>query len=86
MITLVFQVFNSLAAFWPGLQAMLGEVEEASRTLHSFFEAPINHQPTINLSVVVQVWHQFGFTPEGYDFATKQVNENQVIVCNSSGS
>ena len=46
LIMLDYQVFNSLAAFWPGLQAMLGEVEEASRTLHSFFEAPISHHST----------------------------------------
>lgn len=54
-------VFNSLSAFWPGLQAMLGEVDEASRTLSSFFE----------------VWRQFGFTPEGYNFATRDVHESQ---------
>ena len=31
-------VFNALAAFWPGLQTMIGEHAEAGRTLHSYFE------------------------------------------------
>jgi len=54
-------VFNALAAFWPGLQSMTGEHNEATTTLDAYFE----------------VWRRFGFTPEGFNFVTKEVQEGQ---------
>eukprot|EP00112_Aurelia_sp_Birch-Aquarium-sp1_P000773 Seg1075.8 transcript_id=Seg1075.8/GoldUCD/mRNA.D3Y31 product="ER degradation-enhancing alpha-mannosidase-like protein 2" protein_id=Seg1075.8/GoldUCD/D3Y31 len=43
-------VFQSLDAYWPGLQTLLGNIGEASRTLSNYHS----------------VWRQFGFTPEFY--------------------
>jgi mannosidase alpha-like ER degradation enhancer 2 len=45
-------VFDNLQAFWPGVQAMMGELESASATLNAFYI----------------VWREFGFTPEEFDF------------------
>ena len=44
-------VFNSLAAFWPGVQVLVGDVEEATATLHSFFS----------------IWRKYKSLPEGCD-------------------
>jgi len=54
-------VFNALAAFWPGLEAMAGQISDAKRTLQTYFT----------------VWRRFGFTPEGYNFVSKDVHEGQ---------
>lgn len=42
--------FNSLQAFWPALQVLSGEVEEAEATLESFFG----------------IWKKFGALPERF--------------------
>ena len=54
-------VFNALAAFWPGLQSMIGHFSEGAKTLDAYFE----------------VWRRFGFTPEGFNFVSKEVQEGQ---------
>ena len=46
------KVFNNLQAFWPGMQSTLGDVEAGSHTLNAF----------------LNVWNDFGFTPEDFDF------------------
>ena len=43
--------FNSLATFWPGVQALAGDVHNAAASLRAFFE----------------VWHRYGFMPENYN-------------------
>ncbi|XP_038069727.1 ER degradation-enhancing alpha-mannosidase-like protein 2 [Patiria miniata] len=50
-------VFQSLEAFWPGLQSLLGQTDEAMKTLHNYH----------------QVWRQLGFTPEFYNIVTNKV-------------
>eukprot|EP00850_Spirogloea_muscicola_P015759 SM000123S25871 [mRNA] locus=s123:315845:321165:- [translate_table: standard] len=57
----VWPLFNSLQAFWPGLQAIVGDVEPAARTHRAFFS----------------VWQRFGFTPEGFNLATSSVHPGQ---------
>lgn len=46
--------YDSLVSFWPGLQAMYGDIEAAATTQDAFF----------------QVWKHYGFTPEGFDVRT----------------
>jgi len=58
---IVWPLFNSLQAFWPGLQVLAGDVEPAVRTHKAFFS----------------VWKQFGFTPEGFNLATFSVQPGQ---------
>ncbi|CDY68502.1 BnaAnng27500D, partial [Brassica napus] len=48
---IVWPVFNSLQAFWPGLQVLAGDVDPAIRTHTAFFS----------------VWKRYGFTPEGFN-------------------
>ena len=50
-VSIASATFESLQAFWPGLQVMLGDIERASDTMHAF----------------QSLWHQFGFVPELYD-------------------
>ncbi|XP_022084077.1 ER degradation-enhancing alpha-mannosidase-like protein 2 [Acanthaster planci] len=50
-------VFQSLEAFWPGVQSLLGQTDEAIKTLHNYH----------------QVWRQLGFTPEFYNIVTSKV-------------
>eukprot|EP00249_Psilotum_nudum_P018218 c26697_g1_i1 orf=127-2067(+) len=57
----VWPLFNSLQAFWPGLQVLAGDVEPAIRTHRAFFS----------------VWKKFGFTPEGFNLATFSVQPGQ---------
>lgn len=40
--------FENLMAFWPGVLALMGEINESSRILNAFF----------------LVWHDWGFMPE----------------------
>lgn len=47
----VWASFNSLEAFWPGMQVMYGDVEEATLTAVKYFK----------------VWRLFGFLPEYFD-------------------
>ncbi|RAL38801.1 hypothetical protein DM860_013482 [Cuscuta australis] len=58
---LVWPLFNSLQAFWPGLQVLAGDIEPAIRTHAAFFS----------------VWKKYGFTPEGFNLATLNVQPGQ---------
>jgi mannosidase alpha-like ER degradation enhancer 2 len=57
----VWPLFNSLQAFWPGLQVLAGDVDPAIRTHDAFFS----------------VWKKYGFTPEGFNLATLAVQNGQ---------
>ncbi|XP_043692306.1 alpha-mannosidase I MNS4 [Telopea speciosissima] len=58
---IVWPLFNSLQAFWPGLQVLAGDIDPAVRTHSAFFS----------------VWKKFGFTPEGFNLATLSVQYGQ---------
>ncbi|KAL3507753.1 hypothetical protein ACH5RR_033135 [Cinchona calisaya] len=58
---LVWPLFNSLQAFWPGLQVLAGDIDPAIRTHAAFFS----------------VWKRYGFTPEGFNLATLSVQRGQ---------
>ncbi|KAK4355844.1 hypothetical protein RND71_024815 [Anisodus tanguticus] len=58
---LVWPLFNSLQAFWPGLQVLAGDIEPAIRTHAAFFS----------------VWRRYGFTPEGFNLATLSIQQGQ---------
>ncbi|KAA8527695.1 hypothetical protein F0562_035436 [Nyssa sinensis] len=58
---LVWPLFNSLQAFWPGLQVLAGDIDPAIRTHAAFFS----------------VWKRYGFTPEGFNLATLSVQQGQ---------
>ncbi|XP_047951788.1 alpha-mannosidase I MNS4 isoform X2 [Salvia hispanica] len=58
---LVWPLFNSLQAFWPGLQVLAGDIEPAIKTHAAFFS----------------VWKRYGFTPEGFNLATFKVQQGQ---------
>ncbi|GAB2245362.1 hypothetical protein Droror1_Dr00000855 [Drosera rotundifolia] len=58
---IVWPLFNSLQAFWPGLQVLAGDVDPAIRTHDAFFS----------------VWKRYGFTPEGFNLATLSVQHGQ---------
>ncbi|OVA13843.1 Glycoside hydrolase [Macleaya cordata] len=58
---LVWPLFNSLQAFWPGLQVLAGDIDPAIRTHAAFFS----------------VWRKYGFTPEGFNLATFSVQYGQ---------
>ncbi|MEE6511785.1 hypothetical protein FKM82_018553 [Ascaphus truei] len=49
--TVSMPVFQSLEAFWPGLQSLVGDVGNAMRTFHNYYT----------------VWKQFGGLPEFYN-------------------
>ncbi|KAJ1285637.1 hypothetical protein BS78_03G293300 [Paspalum vaginatum] len=57
----VWPLFNSLQAFWPGLQVLAGDVDPAIRTHAAFFS----------------VWKKYGFTPEGFNLVTSTVQNGQ---------
>ncbi|MCJ8741805.1 hypothetical protein PDJAM_G00074950 [Pangasius djambal] len=48
--TVSMPIFQSLEAFWPGLQSLIGDIESATRTFHNY----------------CTVWRQFGGLPEFY--------------------
>ncbi|XP_013382068.1 ER degradation-enhancing alpha-mannosidase-like protein 2 [Lingula anatina] len=54
-------VFQSLEAFWPGLQSLIGDIDKAMKTLHNYH----------------QVWKQHGFTPEFYNIAKSEVHQGR---------
>ncbi|PON40157.1 Glycoside hydrolase [Parasponia andersonii] len=58
---LVWPLFNSLQAFWPGLQVLAGDIDPAIRTHNAFFS----------------VWKRYGFTPEGFNLASLSVQYGQ---------
>ncbi|CAN1310124.1 Alpha-mannosidase I MNS4 [Linum perenne] len=57
----VWPLFNSLQAFWPGLQVLAGDINPAIRTHDAFFG----------------LWKKYGFTPEGFNLATLTVQNGQ---------
>ncbi|GAQ88520.1 Glycosyl hydrolase family 47 [Klebsormidium nitens] len=57
----VWPLFNSLQAFWPGLQVLAGDVEAAAQTHAAFYG----------------VWRRFGFTPEGFNLVNQDVQPGQ---------
>jgi len=57
----VWPVFNSLQAFWPGLQVLYGDFSNAAATHEAFFS----------------VWRQYGFTPEGYNLMYARAQNGQ---------
>ncbi|XP_045790083.1 alpha-mannosidase I MNS4 [Trifolium pratense] len=58
---IVWPLFNSLQAFWPGLQVLAGDINPAIRT-HAAF---------------LSVWRRYGFTPEGFNLASLTVQHGQ---------
>ncbi|XP_038659558.1 ER degradation-enhancing alpha-mannosidase-like protein 2 isoform X3 [Scyliorhinus canicula] len=48
--TISMPVFQSLEAFWPGLQSLIGDINSAMKTFHNYY----------------QVWKQYGGLPEFY--------------------
>lgn len=44
-------VFQSLEAFWPGLLSLVGDLENARKSLYNYH----------------QIWREYGFTPEFYE-------------------
>jgi len=57
----VWPLFNSLQAFWPGLQVLYGDIEEASNTAIAFHS----------------VWKRYGFLPEAWNLVSGEVNPGQ---------
>uniref|UniRef100_A0A8C4QHT5 alpha-1,2-Mannosidase n=1 Tax=Eptatretus burgeri TaxID=7764 RepID=A0A8C4QHT5_EPTBU len=49
--TVSMPVFQSLEAFWPGLQSLVGDIDSAMKTLHNYH----------------QVWQKYGGLPEFYN-------------------
>ncbi|XP_072942090.1 ER degradation-enhancing alpha-mannosidase-like protein 2 [Epargyreus clarus] len=49
-------VFQSLESYWPGVLSLIGESDTAMRILHNYHS----------------VWRQYGFTPEVYNFGTRE--------------
>ncbi|XP_059170885.1 uncharacterized protein LOC131952295 [Physella acuta] len=54
-------LFTSLDGFWPGIQAILGDIEDGMKTIHNFH----------------QVWRQYGFTPEYYNIPKADVHQGR---------
>ncbi|KAG1678328.1 ER degradation-enhancing alpha-mannosidase-like protein 2 [Nymphon striatum] len=50
-------IFQSLEAFWPGLLSLVGDIDQATKTMHNYH----------------QVWKQYGFTPEYYNIVQGEV-------------
>ncbi|XP_072168862.1 ER degradation-enhancing alpha-mannosidase-like protein 2 [Diadema setosum] len=49
-------VFQSLDAYWPGLQSLIGKIDSGMKTLHNYH----------------QVWRQLGFLPEFYNIVNNR--------------
>ncbi|XP_066289002.1 ER degradation-enhancing alpha-mannosidase-like protein 2 isoform X2 [Branchiostoma lanceolatum] len=54
-------VFQSLEAYWPGLQSLVGDVDSAMKSLHNYH----------------QVWRQYGATPEFYNIPGSKAQEKR---------
>ncbi|XP_078608056.1 ER degradation-enhancing alpha-mannosidase-like protein 2 isoform X2 [Branchiostoma floridae x Branchiostoma japonicum] len=54
-------VFQSLEAYWPGLQSLVGDVDSAMKSLHNYH----------------QVWRQYGATPEFYNIPSSKAQEKR---------
>eukprot|EP00002_Diphylleia_rotans_P016763 TRINITY_DN3256_c0_g1_i7.p1 TRINITY_DN3256_c0_g1~~TRINITY_DN3256_c0_g1_i7.p1 ORF type:complete len:299 (-),score=37.87 TRINITY_DN3256_c0_g1_i7:1206-2102(-) len=59
--SVIWPIYNSLQGFWPGVQVHIGRIQEASRTLKSFFT----------------VWRRYGFVPEGFNLMHGVVQSKQ---------
>ena len=57
-------LFNSLQCFWPGMQMLIGELDQAVETLRAFHS----------------LWRHLGFHPEGFNLASMQVQTGQKAV------
>ena len=59
-----------MEAFWPGLLSMVGDNESALKSLHNYHQViQFHNSSTISSTDWVQVWKQYGFTPEFYNVA-----------------
>lgn len=54
-------IFQSLEAFWPGVLTLIGEIDQAKKSLYNYH----------------QVWKQYGFTPEFYDIPNSKSNSKR---------
>ena len=54
-------LFNSLQCFWPGMQMLIGELEQGVETLRAFHS----------------LWRHLGFHPEGFNLASMAVQQGQ---------
>lgn len=59
---IVWPIFNSLQAFYPGIMGLYGNLKEAKETLSSFHS----------------VWRKYGFIPEGFNIQSGNVQNNQM--------
>ncbi|KAM9966010.1 hypothetical protein ACTFIR_006198 [Dictyostelium discoideum] len=59
--SIVWPIYNSLQSFWPGIQSMYGDYENAFSTIKSFHI----------------VWRRYGFIPEGYNLLSGNVQPGQ---------
>ncbi|KAE9552597.1 hypothetical protein FO519_004179, partial [Halicephalobus sp. NKZ332] len=59
--TVSFPIFQSLEAFWPGVLALLGKIEDATRILLTYF----------------QINRQFGLTPEFYNLPNHETSKDR---------
>ncbi|KAL6519964.1 Alpha-mannosidase I mns4 [Orobanche minor] len=81
---LVWPLFNSLQAFWPGLQLMDVTVKTFDDISHSRVpSAPLtvlagDIEPAVRThAAFFSVWKRYGFTPEGFNLATFNVQQGQ---------
>ena len=58
---IVWPIFQSLAAFWPGLQTLIGDTKKAMRTIRNY----------------MQVWRKYGSVPEGFNIQLVNVQPFQ---------
>ncbi|KAK6972511.1 ER degradation-enhancing alpha-mannosidase-like protein 3 [Biomphalaria glabrata] len=54
-------LFTSLDGYWPGIQTLVGDLDDAVKTIHNYH----------------QVWRQFGFTPEYYNIPKAEVHQGR---------
>lgn len=56
--TITKQSIDSLQAFWPALQVLAGDLDEAIQVYNKFYK----------------IWKKYGFLPEGYDIVSNQIS------------
>ncbi|CAG2103446.1 unnamed protein product [Medioppia subpectinata] len=54
-------IFQSLEAFWPGVLTLIGDVDQAKKTIYNYH----------------QIWKQYGFHPEFYDIPNAKLNSKR---------
>ncbi|KAK3585437.1 hypothetical protein CHS0354_020155 [Potamilus streckersoni] len=59
--TITLPVFTSLDAYYPGIQALLGDIDKGMKTIHNFH----------------QVWKQYGFIPEFYNIVKNEAYQGR---------